>query len=92
MFCVISYKDNTHTHTRVTSQKSLQFVWPFTSHRIRDDAAQDKALDQQITAQWEWGLGGGRVGEGVWANWELGPKPGTACHAPGFIQPRFKEP
>lgn len=28
----------------------------------------------------------------MWANWKLGPKPGTACHAPGFIQPRFKEP
>lgn len=36
--------------------------------------------------------GGARVGEGVWANWELSPEPGTACHAPGFIQPRFKEP
>lgn len=35
---------------------------------------------------------GGWVEAGVQANLKLGPKPGTACHAPGFIQARIKEP
>lgn len=70
-------------------RKTSLFVWPLRSWRIRDDAAQDKGLGRQITEK------GGLVWAEAWGCrrvWKLGPKPGTACHAPGFIQPHFKEP
>ncbi|KAI9544043.1 hypothetical protein NQZ68_005092 [Dissostichus eleginoides] len=64
----------------------IQIVSLEESWRIRDDAAQDKGLGHRLQK-------GGKMAEaGVKANWKLGPKPGPACHAPGFIQARFKEP
>ncbi|CAB1459909.1 unnamed protein product [Pleuronectes platessa] len=63
------------------------FVWPSRSWRIWSDTAQDERWGWQITVTGSvgWRLGGS-------GNWKLGPKPSTACHAPGFIQRRFKGP
>lgn len=73
---------------RVTSEKSSQFVWPFTSHRIWDDVARDKGLEQQITAG---GRQGGRRGVG---KLEIGPKarrsmPRSGLH-PALLQRALK--
>lgn len=65
---------------------SSPFVWPLRSWWIWGNAAQDKGSGCRLQKGVDWATAG------VKANWKLGPKPGTACHAPGSIQLRFKEP
>lgn len=52
----------------MTFKKRFSSCVALRSHRIWDDAAQDKALEWQITKK-----GVSRFEVGMWANWKLGP-------------------